>query len=260
MVNGSSPLLLKIKFLLTLYKKYIKEFCDRILYLIISLGLCLFIYQEYLHLLIFFKVWSIVIILKYKFTILHILELLYINLILVFYTSALSIYPLLLVQLNYYFKNSLYNYQILFFNKFSRLCCKTISYTLLLYYTILIPLFNYLLIETDLYKNFIHLLQIKIEFHLFSYLTWFIKLKYIFIYIVIYTVTAVKFVNYFININIIYQIFKYYKKLILLTCLFVLFLILPTHVNIQAIIISVSIFILEIFFIYINYKFCLNYK
>lgn len=243
-----------------MYQIYLKELRDRVLYLLLNLCLCLHVYQNYLHILILLKAWSVLTLLKYKFIILHILELVYINLLVVLYTSILTLYPFFLMQSYNYLKNSLYNYQSQLLIKFYQLCTKSIIYSTVSYCVIGIPVINFLLIDTQLYHKLTGLVNINIELQLIVYVTSFTKLYYIFMYIIIYMTLIITIVHYFTNINTIYKIFKYYKKLLLIFFLCIMFIMLPSNISIQPFIIIITVLVLEIIFIYINYKFSLIYK
>ena len=243
-----------------MYKIYLQELEIRLIFIILNICICICIYQYYLKVLIFLKVWSIIVLLKYKFILLHILELVYINLFLILYASLLTIYSIFLLQLYFYIIPSFYSYQRKLWVKFCLLCYKSLIYSNILYYSLLIPIINYYLVESNLYQKLSLLINISIELQLYIYIIWFSKLNYFLMNMLIFINIINKIIKQFININTIYKLCKYYKRLLLICILTMLFIILPSINSIQPIIFTSTILICEIVFIYINYKYSLIYK
>nr|AHX02561.1 SecY [Sebdenia flabellata] len=241
---------MKINLLISFYSI---EILIRLMYVFFSLILCLFIIVYNIHTLLLFETYPFLNLSNKKFIITHVTDLFDTTWTLIS-LSFLCILPIFCYQLFNFFKASWYNYQLRFSRKLFLLVSITMTVVSILSYFFLIPTILKFLTQWDKLNQINNFLFIETEFILLHYIFWVLSFQYNIMNITIIFSVLLSQIWLWYKLENIYWLMKFYRKQLTFLTLCILFILSPTDVFLQFVIISFTYLFYEIIFLVICYK------
>nr|YP_009019514.1 SecY [Gracilaria salicornia]AHG53101.1 SecY [Gracilaria salicornia]AMR57151.1 SecY [Gracilaria salicornia]UAD89790.1 Sec-independent protein translocase component TatC [Gracilaria salicornia] len=233
---------------------YSFELIFRLIYIVISFFLCVFISSLNIYYLIFFETYPFVMYELKKFIVTNVMDLFDILWLLVLSKSSFFVFPYWIFQMYKFSSSSWYLYQFKFF---SWSFC--FSFTIILLFLVfihfgLLPLI--LVILTKWEANNSTLFAILVEFRILNYIKWVLTFRYFSGSIGFFGLLVVVQFWFLIKTNQIYFLVKNYRKPFIFGLLCILFLLMPPDNLLQIFCVGFIFLVFESVFLFICYKLC----
>nr|YP_010947459.1 SecY-independent transporter protein [Mimica arnoldii]WGO62545.1 SecY-independent transporter protein [Mimica arnoldii] len=235
-----------------MFQIYITEFCYRFFYIIFSLISCIALTLVKIDIILVVEIYPFLKFSAKKLLATRVTDLIDIAWMLSFYNSLLLVYPLFLHHLLSFMKMGFYDYQTCILFKIFK--CSTLTYVIFftfLHLSFLPNLFNFLL--SWKISSFQSLLMVQIELRITHYINWILATKCLLSSIVYWLSIILVKVLIITNLNNVYNEVKKWKKQILFSFIFLLFLLFPPDLYLQFVLLLTSSTFIELIFLSLCY-------
>nr|YP_004062237.1 SecY [Plocamiocolax pulvinata]ADR03253.1 SecY [Plocamiocolax pulvinata] len=234
---------------------YFFELNFRIIYIFISFIICISVSFLYFESILLLEIYPVIKGLFGNFIIIHITEVFDIIYLSILSMSCFCIMPLFIYQFYCFFNIGWYFYQIQFVKKNLFIYNSFIIILLFFYYYSILPNTLFFFTQWSFFKKISFFLNIEIDFNVFLYITWVLKLRYNFIVLLLGILLLSVHLGLFYPVWLFYILIKFYRKQLFFLSVTIIYFIIPPDIFLQIILILFLIIIYEVIFFLICYKF-----
>nr|YP_009511862.1 Sec-independent protein translocase component TatC [Hydropuntia rangiferina]AXI97739.1 Sec-independent protein translocase component TatC [Hydropuntia rangiferina]UAD89765.1 Sec-independent protein translocase component TatC [Hydropuntia rangiferina] len=237
---------------------YSLELLFRLIYIFVSFIFCLSVASLNSHYLLFFEFYPFVQLGQRKFIATNVMDLFNTLWLLIIFKSLFFVFPYWLFHLYKFNSSSWYFYQLKFFKQFFLLFICFFFVSFLIFYFIFLPCILFLFTKLDV--GHINLFEIFMEFRILSYVKWVLTFQYFISTFNLILFLVIFHFYFFVKLNSIYFVIKYYRKFFIFIILFILFLLMPSDGFMQGFLVGFIFLIFEAVFLFVCYKLCYKNK
>nr|UVF63018.1 preprotein translocase subunit SecY [Synarthrophyton patena] len=232
------------------YKFYLSEFITRIIYILLSYFICLYVYIINIDNIFLFEIYPFIVFTKKRFIVTQITDFIDVIWYLSLFMTTLFIFPFWLYHVKSYFMVGWYKYQI---NLIKNLLIFKIFFFLFIFFlthTFFLPFVFKFFLQWEV-TNAVSLLRIESEVSILPYIHWILNFKIIFAYFFSFLILLIKIIFQFLEISFLYTFIKLSKNICIFLFTFFTYLLLPPDFFIQFTIICINIITFNFLFLFL---------